>query len=157
MCNTSTLIKSKKLGQILQEIQHAICNLHKVLSPKITCSMITVPEFKGHLRPISYSLFCVPTFFCIKGVCITSCPPQSFRQIFLLEKLKWNQMKHLLFSLKGRLQFSFWYQRVLQYLHNARCGFHRNIFLHQYLQALQLFPFGHLTQSIKIFLEQGNK
>lgn len=113
MCNTSTLIKSKKLGQILQEIQHAICNLHKVLNPKITCSMITVPEFKGHLRPVSYSLFCVPTFFCIKGVCITSCPPQSFRQIFLVEKLKWNQMKHLLFSLKGRLQFSFWY-RVLR-------------------------------------------
>lgn len=40
--------------------------------------------------------------------------------------------------------------------HNAGCGFHRNIFLHQYLRALQLFPFGHLMQSIKIFPEQGN-
>lgn len=102
MCNTSTLIKSKKLGQILQEIQHAICNLHKVLSPKITCSMITVPEFKGHLRPISYSLFCVPTFFCIKGVCITSCPPQSFRQIFSTRKaqMKSNETSIVLFERK---------------------------------------------------------
>lgn len=54
-CNMSNLvkyisksIKRKALGKILQEINHAIRKLRKVLHPDITHNTITVlPEFKG--------------------------------------------------------------------------------------------------------------